>query len=106
MFAWKLAWRAGIATLTIVLSMNAMLEARMVAARIHGCAALAQGAPSLPERRTTSSQGVFTHLWMRRPCTKFLVGWSTFWRTVNLRWVSNPVLLIAHLFPVACVPSA
>jgi len=41
-----------------------MLEARIVAANIHGCAFSGHGASELPERIVTSSQGVFIELWM------------------------------------------
>src|SRR5215470_7896690 len=71
MLAWKVAWKAGIATFTTVLSINAMLEARIVAARIHGCASFLQAASVLPERTASSSHGVFIQLWMRQPACEF-----------------------------------
>src|SRR6266481_2128020 len=49
-FAWKDVSSAGTATLTTVLSTNAMLEPRIVAARIHGCFALTQG-DAFPRRQ-------------------------------------------------------
>ena len=46
--------------LTTVLSMNAMLEPRMVAASTHDCDLAGQGTPpQLPLRITASSQGCF-----------------------------------------------
>ncbi len=45
------------ATLTTVLSMKAMLEARIVAVRIHGPASGLHGAATLPDRMRVSSQG-------------------------------------------------
>jgi hypothetical protein len=39
--------------------MKAMLEARMVATNIHGCASFLHGSSVLPERIAVSSQGVF-----------------------------------------------
>src|SRR6266576_441386 len=70
--ALKLACRAGRATLTTVLSMNAMLLPRMVAARIHGSAFDAQGVSVDAERRTASSQGGFMQqLRMRWPWGRF-----------------------------------
>jgi hypothetical protein len=50
---------AGRATLTTVLSMNAMLEPRMVAASIQTWAFSAQRDPEAVDRITASSQGVF-----------------------------------------------
>jgi hypothetical protein len=52
-------WNLGAATLTIVLAINATLDPRIVAARIHGPAFSAQASPALPERTTISSHGVF-----------------------------------------------
>src|SRR5437762_9359742 len=49
---------AGSATLTTVLSMNAMLDPRIVAARIQTLACSAHGISSPPDRSTASSQGV------------------------------------------------
>jgi hypothetical protein len=43
--------------LTAVPSINAMLEPKIVAARIHGPEALEHGATAAPERIRTSSQG-------------------------------------------------
>src|SRR5579863_9353424 len=56
----------------MVLSINARLEPRMVAARIHGAACCVQAVEAAPERRAVSSQGVFilrslSHDSMRRP---------------------------------------
>jgi len=45
------------ATLTTVLSMKAMLEARIVAVRIHGPASGLHGAATLADRMRVSSQG-------------------------------------------------
>src|ERR1700730_11715673 len=56
--AWKLAWIAGRATFTTVLSMKAMLEPRIVAASIQVLALAAHGTPAPVDRITTSSQGV------------------------------------------------
>src|SRR5262245_54447090 len=53
---------AGIAMLTTVPSMKAMLEARMVAARIHGAAARAHGAACGTARTAASSQGSLVKL--------------------------------------------
>src|SRR3954447_6790881 len=64
--AWRLDWSAGSATLTTVLSMNAMLEPRMVAARIQGPASGRQGARSRPVRMMASSQGGRIGVWMLR----------------------------------------
>ena len=50
---------AGSATLTTVLSMKAMLEPRMVTARIHGPADFAQGATARPDSITVWLQGGF-----------------------------------------------
>src|SRR5579862_797175 len=58
-FAWRLVCSAGRATFTTVLSMNAMLEARMVAARIQGLACAVEGAPTIPNRIAASSHGGF-----------------------------------------------
>jgi hypothetical protein len=44
--------------------MKAMLEARIVAANIQGCAFSGQGSCEFPERIAASSQGVFIELWM------------------------------------------
>src|ERR1700731_2182051 len=55
--AWKLFCRAGNATLTTVLSIKAMLEARIVADRIHGAACCVHGASALGDWTTASSQG-------------------------------------------------
>src|SRR5690349_4288116 len=65
MFAWKVLWSMGIATLTTVESMNAILDPRIVAARIQGCAASQQGAAVRPERIAASSQGAFIAVWMQ-----------------------------------------
>src|SRR5271169_2412455 len=43
----------------MVLSIKAMLEARMVAARTHGPARAEQGAPAIADRTTASSHGGF-----------------------------------------------
>src|SRR5579862_9969157 len=56
--AWRLDCRAGKATLTTVLSMNAMLEPRIVADRIHGRDFSRHGAAA-PLRITASSHGCF-----------------------------------------------
>src|SRR5579863_2690159 len=56
--ALKLACIAGRATFTTVLSMNAMLEPRIVAARTHGFALSSHPPPRLPDRKVTTSQGV------------------------------------------------
>src|SRR5271155_2567879 len=53
----RLDWRAGNATFTIVLSMKAMLDARIAAARIHVPAAGWPGATEGPDRIASSSQG-------------------------------------------------
>src|ERR1700679_2669459 len=53
----RLDWRAGNATFTIVLSMKAMLDARMAAARIHVPAAGGLSAAEGPDRMASSSQG-------------------------------------------------
>src|SRR5215469_6694461 len=50
---------AGTATLTTVLSTKAMLEPKIVAARIHGRFASAQGAEAPADNIKLSSQGVF-----------------------------------------------
>jgi hypothetical protein len=55
----KLDWRAGNATFTIVLSMKAMLEARIAAARIHFPAAGGVEAEG-PDRMASSSHGGLT----------------------------------------------
>src|SRR5215469_8201273 len=55
--AFRFVWSAGNATLTTVLSMKAMLEARMVAARTQRPRDFEQGAVSGPDRITFSSQG-------------------------------------------------
>jgi hypothetical protein len=57
--ALKVACRAGSATFTTVLSMNAMLVPRIAAARIHGPDCGAQGVSVAPERMADSSQGGF-----------------------------------------------
>src|SRR5882724_11843786 len=57
--AWKALWNFGAATLTTVPSIKAMLEPRIVAARIHGPEFSAQRVPGLPERMEISSQGAF-----------------------------------------------
>src|ERR1700688_1304098 len=54
----NVAWIAGKATLTTVLSMNAMLEPRMVATRIHTLASGLQGTSPTAVRIEASSQGV------------------------------------------------
>src|SRR6267143_3437838 len=56
--AWKLAWIAGRATFTTVLSMKAMLEPRIVATSIQVLALAAHGTPAPAVRIATSSQGV------------------------------------------------
>src|SRR5216684_448821 len=56
--AWKVAWIAGRATFTTVLSMKAMLEPRIVATSIHVLALAAHGTPASVVRFTTSSHGV------------------------------------------------
>jgi hypothetical protein len=55
--ALKLDCKAGNATLTTVPSINAMLDPRIAAARIHGPEPLAQGTIAALERMTASSQG-------------------------------------------------
>src|SRR4051812_42355419 len=60
--AFRLACSAGKATLTTVPSMNAMLEPRIVAARIQGPEVLGQGAAALPDRMTPSSHGCLAML--------------------------------------------
>src|SRR5437660_8695524 len=56
----RLCCSAGRATLTTVLSINAMLEARIVAVRIHGPASSVQGTVATVEPVTAdSSQGAF-----------------------------------------------
>jgi hypothetical protein len=49
--------KAGRATLTTVLSINALLEARIVTTRIQGPASVLHGAPALPDRIAASSHG-------------------------------------------------
>src|SRR5260370_41513268 len=56
--AWKVAWIAGRATFTTVLSMKAMLEPRIVATSIHILALAAHGTPAPAVRIPTSSQDV------------------------------------------------
>src|ERR1700674_6024185 len=56
---WRLVWSAGNATLTTVLSMKAMLEPRIVAARIQRSACAVHGAPISADRSIASSQGGF-----------------------------------------------
>src|ERR1700720_4372541 len=58
MFAWNAFCSVGMATLTTVLSMKAILEARIVAVRIHGPASGLHGAAALPDRMGVPSQGV------------------------------------------------
>src|SRR5258708_34967580 len=65
--AWKALWNFGAATLTTVLSMKAMLEPRIVAARIHGPEFLAQGVAGRTGRMEISSQRA---LMIGRPCQK------------------------------------
>src|SRR6266404_456455 len=64
----RLAWQefssAGTATLTTVLSTNAMLDPRIVAAKIHGCLALAHGEAIPDDSTKPSSQGVFIKIRM------------------------------------------
>jgi hypothetical protein len=48
--------------LTIVPSINAILEAKIVAASIHGPAFAVHGAPALPDVIDISSHGVFTNV--------------------------------------------
>src|SRR5580692_2050897 len=55
----RLDWRAGNATFTIVLSMKAMLDARIAAARIHVPSAGGLEAEG-PDRIASSSQGGLT----------------------------------------------
>src|SRR5712671_6777204 len=55
---WKVAWIAGRATFTTVLSMKAMLEPRIVATSIQVLALAAHGTPASVVRFTTSSHGV------------------------------------------------
>src|ERR1700757_3734087 len=57
MVACRVDCRAGRATLTTVLSMNAMLEPRMVAASTHGLAFSAHGLLEAPDWITASSHG-------------------------------------------------
>src|SRR5262249_44524416 len=57
--AWKDACNAGRATFTTVLSINAMLEPTIVAARIQGPTASMQGARAGISPITASSQGGF-----------------------------------------------
>jgi len=52
-------WIAGRATFTTVLSMNAMLDPRMVAVSIQIFASAPHGTPSSADRIMASSQGVF-----------------------------------------------
>src|SRR5437764_3803533 len=66
----RLCCSAGNATLTTVLSMKAMLEARIVAVRIHGLDSSPQGCVVVAALTAISSHGVFTvvfsrYLWMR-----------------------------------------
>src|SRR5215472_6660687 len=62
--AWNVACNVGTATLTTVLSMNAMLEPRIVAARIQGPVVAVRGAHTRPNAITPSSHGVLTHIRM------------------------------------------
>src|SRR6266480_5142797 len=55
--AWSFDWIDGRAIFTTVLSMKAMLEPRMVAARIQLPAWVSQGASALADRITASSHG-------------------------------------------------
>src|SRR5216683_2873832 len=57
--AWRLAWSAGRATLTTVLSIKAMLEPRIVAARIQRPARAAHGTSAFTDRTTASPHGGF-----------------------------------------------
>ena len=57
MVAFRFVWSAGNATFTTVPSMNAMLEARVVAASTHGPKDLGQGAVAGRERIMLASQG-------------------------------------------------
>src|SRR6266851_10251425 len=57
--AWRLAWSAGRATLTTVLSIKAMLEPRIVAARIQRLACATHGTSAFTDRTTASSHGGF-----------------------------------------------
>src|SRR5215472_2372374 len=57
----KLAWSTGRATLTTVLSMNAMLEPSIAAANTQGRDSSRQGTPWPADRITPSSQGGFMH---------------------------------------------
>src|SRR3984893_14793111 len=55
----RLDWSAGSATLTTVLSIKAMLEPRIVTARIHGPASDVQGTVAYPDSIAASSHGGF-----------------------------------------------
>src|SRR5258708_29030740 len=55
--AWRLAWSAGKATLTTVLSINAMLDPRIVAASTQRPACAVHGTPAFPDRAAASSDG-------------------------------------------------
>src|SRR5438270_10913326 len=55
--AWKVAWIAGRATFTTVLSMKAMLEPRIVATSIQILPLAVHGTPAPAVRIATSSQG-------------------------------------------------
>src|SRR6267378_3763818 len=57
--AWRFDWSAGRATFTTVLSIKAMLEPRMVAARIQLPAWIAHGPSALADRMKASSHGGF-----------------------------------------------
>lgn len=58
MVALNARWSCGSATFTTVPSTKTMLEASIVAARIHRSARAAHGAPAAIERITASSHGV------------------------------------------------
>src|SRR6516225_8335811 len=65
--AWKVVCNVGTATLTTVLSMNAMLEPRIVAARIQGPLVAVRGTHNRPNAITLWSHGVLTKI--RMPCS-------------------------------------
>src|SRR6266699_3373841 len=55
--AWRIAWSVGRATLTTVLSIKAMLEPRIVAARTQRPDCALQGTTAFTDRTTASSHG-------------------------------------------------
>src|ERR1700719_3867780 len=57
--AWRLVWSAGRATLTTVLSIKAILEPRIVAARPQRPAVPAHGTSAVTDRTTVSSHAGF-----------------------------------------------